>query len=69
MNSKTKGIDLFTIYSSTPENQDLKRAISFQNTFRSFSPYHTKLFYTLPSDALNVSSSGCVKHYSEKSWK
>lgn len=64
MNNKTKGIDVFTIYSSEPKNADLKRAISFQNTYRIFSPYHTKIFYTLPKSAYNVSTSNCVKHYS-----
>lgn len=63
MNNKTKSLDIFTIYSAKPKNPDLKRAISFQNTYRRFSPYHTKIFHMLPYSALNVSTSKCVKNY------
>lgn len=43
-NEKTKGIDLFTIYSSKPQNPDIKWALKFQNTFRSYNRYFSSLF-------------------------
>lgn len=49
-------MDLFAIYSEKPKNPDIKWALTFQNTLRSYNPYFTSLFtQRLPRSAYNYS--------------
>ena len=48
------GIDFFTIYSSKPYNPNIKKALTYQNTNRSFPNPHSALVKKMDRKSIKI---------------